>query len=622
MAGFSSAGDFWKKPRRLDRVRGPTYVRAGRGIPAGGKRNYPLVVALPEGATAPAPLHVTAASFFVGSSIETPPIKINGLRESTYQGDQGTLPSTLVALSNTTDCVVDAFFEATAKSPNEAATILRLTVPPRFDGELTVEDLPLSDEYQGGRTFGARIVALKLVDWSVIRRDGKAESMALLTTAWERTARWPEPRLPFEAAFAFASDEGGEKQAAGRLEIDAAGQITAHVESMTADIGRVVVERFAGQVFAPLTRPSATAAVAGRTVGMWAADEVRCDGPSFMTDVTMPTLVRADALGLAEFRSAEGDHGIRRLWSRRTTPFGSVVTRNAFFQPIFGEHPQEVLNIDYAFLPEGPYPTRSELIERQFDMKSTTRTTLVLTKGRFKNPVATGAAESAPADPSQVRAAAALAAAWNATYRYPETPVTLTGRFKIGGNLNDGVWMGERKLEGTFRLEQFRGMRNDASRWTRAVIDVETTRSSYDKVVLSTVVEDRFRMWAFRDFVGRASFAEFFRLATIRETPEKPGEFEITNGPVRRVVVKDGRIHRIEGDGTYSSGERWSQFEHKVVDGRSLVTLIRSGAETCSAEFRVLNAEWTLPIRMKFEKVFGDKWGPEELVFEQLKIEP
>lgn len=227
----------------------------------------------------------------------------------------------------------------------------------------------------------------------------------------------------------------------------------------------------------------------------------------------------------------------------------------------------------------------------------------------MEEPKAQRILDTAKGPPPSGPVAEALKTVWNASYRYPEEEVKITGEFFVENPATDLMWRGQRKLSGTFTLEGFkRGM------WTTRNF-VVTSPSLGEPVerALGDVVADRFLMWFPIDISGRASFDEAFAGATI--TREK-GVFTSTSGPFERFEIENGRFSKL----TKPRKTEEYTIEYENVAGRWVAKSYKSNQEILRATWKKLSDTWLFPETFEFRGVFGKGWGPERFTLSKVQV--
>ncbi len=201
-----------------------------------------------------------------------------------------------------------------------------------------------------------------------------------------------------------------------------------------------------------------------------------------------------------------------------------------------------------------------------------------------------------------------LTTAWNATYRFPDEKVRITGEYIVETPGTDGVWRGYKKLSGTFTLDGFHLGRHEGGSAlpTAPAVDGPTGRA------LSEIVLDRFGIWFGRDITGRAHFQEAFAGSIIQKDRS---QFTISTGPFSIIELSGPRIAKF----TFrNKAER--VIEHERLGNSWVVTCYTTGDEILRATWKDLGGGWLFPSSFEFRSVFSKQWGPEKLTFSKLSV--
>ncbi|MFN0207108.1 MAG: hypothetical protein ACKVS6_12465 [Planctomycetota bacterium] len=203
----------------------------------------------------------------------------------------------------------------------------------------------------------------------------------------------------------------------------------------------------------------------------------------------------------------------------------------------------------------------------------------------------------------------ALKAIWNATYRYPDEEVSITGEFTAEIPADDVIWRGQRKLSGSFTLEGFkRGM------WTsRNFIVKSPSLGGPTERALADLVGDRFLMWFPVDLSGRAPFDEAFAGATIAR---KNGVFTSTSGPYERFEIENGRFSRLIRSSKTSG---WT-IEYEQIAGHWVAKSYKSGLDLFRATWKKVADGWLFPETFEFRGTFEKGWGPERFTLSKVQV--
>ena len=535
------------------RVVDPLYGRAGRAIAPRGKRRYRIVVPVIRDAARRARVSVTAASFFRGQMIDEPPVRVISRH---VDNDR-----TTVRLENRLDRRVDAVFLATYRKPVAGKTLVSRRLAP---GETADWEISM---FAGGanRYVGADITKLKLVDWSVVRDEGREAAAKLLQDAYARWYRWPADAPPLTGRVVYVKNstraEGSFVVRDGRVEIRDAGE--AARDELEA------LFRFARRP-AAATDPTLFLARRGTRVG--------ADGEGVDLGPHRASLVEV-AKGRIAATWAHPETG-REAWETRDIDGGYLLTGTDH------SHAGQVhtRRFEYARVARLWVPVRfvDSLRWPGIGRRSDTRLEL--------HDVRVHRGGEAKLDDGP--AARVVRAAWDSVYRHPA--VVRTGKVKVRYPTAHAEWRGVRKVEATFRIAA-----------GHVHTDFGTALKLEVREHLGFLVDGRYSMWRGVDFAARRPFREVFVGATF--TGDGPA-YDVKDAPFTRVEITDGRVHVL----TLADGRR-RVYTWKKVAGQWVVVKARTGDEEFRVRHRKLKSGYIAPVRIEIENRFGPKWGIEVL---------
>ena len=89
------------------------------------------------------------------------------------------------------------------------------------------------------------------------------------------------------------------------------------------------------------------------------------------------------------------------------------------------------------------------------------------------------------------------------------------------------------------------------------------------------------------------------------------------NGPCRTIRVAEGRIASWDAADLLAG-----ELSYATVAGRLVHVATRHRGATSRAEFADAGNGWLVPVRMRFERVFGADWGPETVELKSVVVTP
>lgn len=283
--------------------------------------------------------------------------------------------------------------------------------------------------------------------------------------------------------------------------------------------------------------------------------------------------------------------------------------------------PQSDERWTYAEPAIAPLPSTYVRAERTTNLGIATDITLTFSDwridGRPAQDVLEAAFPTAPGEESEAKTARpplpagpqvdALRAVWSAPYAIP-VGATIAGEYVLENPGTDASWKGVRKLSGTFRVvgTKPRGWNS----WSVTVTDPKVSRE--DEAELAQVVEDRLRMFVWRDPAFREPFDVAFSGATIEATADG---FAVRGGPIASVSVVDGRPSLVRA----ADGHEW-RWTWTRVDDQWLVKESTAGKEGIrwTWAFPAPGVAWPKTVEMR--DVF-ENWGPETMRFTRVTVQ-
>lgn len=617
----------------VQRVLIPHVRRYGRPIAAGGKERYPLLLRWYD-ADVRFEARVTSALWsapWPSSPPAKPKLAIDGPKAVDSVNHQGVKVKAMrVELRNPEAFDVDVLFRATCNSPRNGETLLGVRLRAGEVRNWIVSQLPALNPYTPEETIeGLEVSKLELVDWCYVApADAQADERRFreLYADW---MRWDAPLPQLAGRFEYAATErrfeaNGKEMpfeviGGGTFELDTSGaarlQVDAPTRGKAADLEREAREAF-GEMLADVLRPSADELLARTRARSLGVDVFELDGPGWWKGQGTGwsgSTSGADGEFLPNFSfrdgrlCASGDR--ERLdnyaWRTRELASGWVVTQRTMAD---GNSKSE---FDYVEFEPGlalPVAFRSQrgaggvVFERKllrvFDVR------------RSAAPAPAPTADAAPTG----EGVETLRAAWDFGWRYPTQPRRLRARIEAQTPATDDVWLGRKQVRGELELAGYTGFRPWERSWSSYRFELEGALSDIERLALGMVLDDRLRLWAGRDFNGRASFERAFANATIG-APDAKGRIAIEGSRLASVLVRDGRVVEIERRTGGPLELTWKKLGEDW-----LVVRTQQGSERLDVNFARAGNEW-VPAALRFERVFGDGWGPEEVKLGNLRVE-
>ena len=617
----------------VQRVLIPHVRRHGRPTAAGGKERYPLLLRWYD-ADVRFEARVTSALWnapWPGPAPAKPKLAIDGPKAADSVNLQGVKVKAMrVELRNPEAFDVDVLFRATCTAPRNGETLLGVRLRAGEVRDWIVSQLPSHNPYTSEDTLeGLDVSKLELVDWCYVApADAQADERRFreLYTGW---MRWDAPLPQLVGRFEFAAterrfDASGKEMpfeviGGGKFTLDASGGARLEVDPPTrgkaADLEREARSAF-GALFADVLRPSADELLAGTRVRSLGVDVFELEGSGWWKGQSTGwsgSTSGADGEFLPNFSfrggrlCASGDR--ERLdkfaWRTRELASGWVVTQRSMSS---GDAQTE---FDYVEFEPGlalPIAYRSQsgaggvvferTLLRVFDVE------------RSEAP----AAAPTPLAPPAGEGVEALRAAWDFGWRYPAHPRRLRARIEAQTPATDGLWLGRKQVRGELELAGYTGFRPWERSWSSYRFELEGALSDVERLALAMALDDRLRLWAGRDFNGRASFERTFAGATIG-APDAKGRVKIEGSRLASVLVRDGRVVELDRRVGGPLKLTWKKLGEDW-----LVVRTEQGSERLDVNFARAGNEW-VPSALRFERVFGDDWGPEEFKLGNLRVE-
>jgi len=597
-------------PFVVPRFKGAVFGRAGRAVKPGGTVRYRVMVPLFLKGNSGLTAAVTHASFFEGEPVEKLDVKARGRKSGRWNvGPEFPADLTSFRVKNPLPHPVDVAFLGRVEDPIACRAIFQCRLGPGEDTLLEIRGVHFSS---GGGFEGADVKGLELIDWSVVKDDGKDRARQLFADAYRKWRRWEKPeavkgRYVCRARQVPAREATGIKafdyRSRGTFTLSADGTVQVTPETGGPQAIGSVRKAVLG-AFADLRRPSVDKVLADNKltlVEMGERPRLGISGPRWKRGGQPDGVIE-----LVDGRIAgEGflNSAMRTRWLTSTNGDGWVVGGRDAYQPLTGDTPWESIRVTYD--ETGGLTAPASYLRRQY-LKGVSTQHVSITFSEIRRTDHAAAAPVVDTGP----AAAAVRAAWEACYRYPDSPVQLSGTFVARNEgRTEALWQGEKRVSGTFEIQGWTGSRYSAHR-----VHVQEKLPELERRELGEVVMDRFRIWFFRDFAARKSFERTFAGATF--TKRTNGVYSVSNGPYAAVEVKDGRVHAL----VYAGGTR-RRFSYEKLGDHVVATGVKTGDEVCKARFQLVG-DRLVPVDMHFAHVFGKDWGPESVTLKSVTVKP
>jgi hypothetical protein len=589
----------------------PRTRRFGRPVPAGAAESYWISTSL-LGKRGQYRVTVEAACWHRGSRVEAPAL-VSGVPEQVQRSSMaGTFPVTLVQLENPFDHDVDALFLVTLKQPLDAVELYGVRVPARGRRAWEITTRPPPSAYvEDGTPPGCAMKAVRfeLVDWCLAAPADPAAGTALFAPAYAAWQGWAPPFPEVTGSFTYTerirrlnSEEYDEREVGGRFTLHERGGVTVEIQRGQG----ANPEPWIAAAFDDLRRKDLAALQKSNVLTDLGSGCVALRGPGFREPSSSGARVAggSESAGAGAgpwyrveggriVASGEGER-LQEVWETRELGRGYVVVsrrspdRSNVETIAYGELDGRIVPRAWVqlFQPGGNLHSRRELVlsELAIDARDAVR-------------------PAPPVGPG----AEALRAAWEQGYRYPTAPLEITGEVEVVTPGTDLVWLGRKRVEGRVTM---RGLGRSCR---ELELEVAGDAGPETQRALAGVLYDRLLLWYGRDPNDRQDFNAWFQGATIA-APNAQGEYRVANGPVEAVVVSEGRIAALVLHG----GMRRT-FGYARSGDRQAATAIATGEELVRITLAEVDGH-LVPVKLRFERVFGRDWGPETITFRNLRI--
>jgi hypothetical protein len=609
--------------RDIARCRLPHVARRGRPVPPHGQETYWLQIGAYDAKElekrGALDVEVVTAVTVAGDPLPEPPLEIGPIEATqapTFQG--GDVPASTLSVRNPLDVTVDVIVRGRFSQPRDLDAYFGMRLPPGATTGFLVSELPadLTFELTEFAHKPTKLEAIDVVDWCAVETPDAGAVGELVADAYRAWVRWPEPRPSIAGRFALAStamngDKTIESRVEGRFRLGRNGDV--HVDVAEAKKARAIEQRIR-RAFAEVLRPGLDELLADNRIELVTPDTVAIDGRGFFGDrPSAPEHAPCYTIADGRIRS-DGQRASLGHTTWRTLPLagGWVVARrsvpNDQWSEQFSWTVLEGLPMPMSHQSTLLMPGSGELMSDHLLTFSDLQ--IVQDEGAEIRP--------APSGPG----VELLRSAWQRVYRYPERGLAVEARIAVKTPGTDLVWGGVDDVDGSIAFTTRRGLSDvDSLRFTPSRAATPRLRT-----VWSGAIHDRFVMWAGRDFNARRDFDDVFRGASIG-TPDDRGVARIEGGPWREALIEDGLVTACRlTDG------RLRRIGYTKVGDDLVATEVETEArpgergERLTARYSVAHAadgtRWLLPTHLRFERVFGDDWGPETIALRRVEGQP
>lgn len=619
------------EPLLVERVTAPIHGRSGHLVGPKKRVKYPLLIPLSEKELRGARVTVEHASFWPKGSPESEidydenivgmgPIKVERERSEMFGR---TVDVSRFRLDNRSTFTVDVMLEMKFAGDIDGTTLFSVQLGPEASEWIVLDQLRIETSTEhGAGTLGVDVRNLRIVDWSVVIDDGQELARSEFERAWNSWERLDPKLFPVRARFrANVSHIGlfgtnGERfdivdTLDGFVTIEESGAVACtdlDGKSLRSK-AESAVKKAMLEVARHLTRPTFDENVRQwrpRLIASGTPTRIEVEASSEWFDFS-PAEVHFEDGRIAGFGPPDANPLFLDRWTTsRSEPDGPWRVDSRWCD----SHSQGVVRHSYRWQPfeDGAVLARYEHHEE--DLLIQDPKDVVVSFSEWTS--------SSPAIPNPVPPTGPLAdevrEAWDGFYRYPSMGARLTGTYRATSPGTDGVWVGHKKVAGTFDLATFH-----SGFWRHSTTTVAGAKVSVsDRAVLINAVEDRFLMWSGRELCWRPLFATAFAGATLTE--EEGGWIGIEGlRSWSGIRVVDGRITALRRGKSDVRTIAWIDR-----DGVLLPTRIEQlgGGGMVEFDWESPAPGWWFPSRAHFTAIFGSDWGPETLEMSVETVEP
>ena len=637
---------------KIPRALPPFAARRGRPVRPGGRERFELQISNHGGdRVSPRAIRVTATHACPSSDkpfdakLNIRPVRHERVSAPTFQEPNRKIHATVLAATNPTGLAIDAVLELKVSKPATAVALIGIRIPADPKAEIAISKLPDRLRFVGGgdgefdvnfsvRAESVRVESVRVLDMCAVGEISETSAWEVLANAYEKWVRWPDEHPTVSGRFVrhvvknsfklsgsrkpAKVEKSFRKKQSGRFSVTSEGSVRVELDSGTDHRGAVHDIR---KAFADLLRRSPSEMQTDNKFSLVAPDRVSITGAGYekreggRTDRILSLHVKGGRI-VGQGRKNEIEDS--KHWDHGTIAGveGYVVTRRGHDRA--GNAAQDSYETySYDLVDNVVVPTLYEsYLGFPYTPEPQHLSQLRFTGFRIGNDEAL--AERKPEAPKGA-GVDLVRDAWNAVYRYPEVRLQISCSIAVSTPGTDWTWSGLKKVQGKLDFVTPFGLMNVRHTVFKNAESVHADKRSAHE----NAITDRFRMWGGRDLQRRKTFEDTFDGATIYG-PDEAGFCKVVGSPsnqtVKGVTVHNGLItgiHWISGKRTY----RYSQ-----VEGVNIATEVRTGGETLRARYtkvgEVDGEPYLFPTEMRFERVFGDDWGPEVIKLSRVKATP
>lgn len=606
-------------PIRVARVLPPQHGRAGRVIAPKKKERFVVQVrqSPPELSGAKARVaHSTVHAVEILGYAAKDVVRVGKKRvEDVFDAARNErLARTFVPLANALAAPIDVTLLVEVQGRFPCSALVRTRLAPNEELDFVIAELLFETNDMGGASgpIGVDAKSVELVDWSVVVDDGAALARAELERAWNAWARVAPERFPMRAPYrAHVVLLGRFGQVGARFDIDenvlgtivveANGEFALLDEAGKRLVGGVErnLREAVGSAVLHMARPTLEEALNDCTLSLLSSGEemrVSIEGNERIFGAPLAEIGLAHGRIVSSGWIDAGTLG-RHVWSSRSKPNERWRVDETFRASDSQGDERLALRFaeagDEGTLVRIEHTTEGKLLQDP--------TSIVVRFGAWSSNAAP--VEMPPAPTGEL--ADRLRAAWDGFHRHPDANATLFGTYDITTPGTDDVWLGRKRVEGTFELG---GIENQFWRHSKTTVD-DKKLSKFEHDLLVNAVEDRFLMWSGPDLCRRPLFDVEFAGAELSEG--EGGWIRDANLPGHGVRVVDGRVVALTNFAGAVTEVEWT-----TIDGVLLPSVYRTGDVVVQLAWARVDEAWFHPTRAEFSGHFGPEWGPETIEFD------
>lgn len=591
-----------------DRIPSPATHCRGRGVPPGESRRYWVQIRADRKALSNATARVASAIFYIGSTLEQPPIRIGEPTQREASIGAGSAETTVVPVENLTENVVNLVCRARYTAPRRGEGLVTLQLRP---GELTDWTIATVPEHLSWDTqdppIPVKITKLEPLDWTLRVTDADTLVEDAVELAMRRLAPLHDARPRFSGRFVarlrLVKKEDTElHEIRGSFEAVGTSSPRISVEGVPDRKDQDSVVYALRRAFEFLRRPKTKTALRYAEItpisGRGGTREVKWEGHGWSDKPS--EFVHIDSNRFVAFGS-RNKNGLR--WTLRRSPHGDLLHAREEF--VRGKL-EAIDSISYGVRGATVFPVTSYSVVDNF----LGHRALALRLEDVRTPD-----RKQKADRPGGRDAEIVRIAWDSAYSYPLHPATFSARFDLRTDPEARRWLGRDRIKGKVNLVGFRGFRSDGSGWSDASITIDDRDlTEMEQARLAHSVETLLHDWALVDPAGRAPFDDEFAGATVQASSLRSGTFSVSNGAFAEVEIEQGRIVSLSNPHGTPRRIRWNENPKRPV-----AVLIRSGTERVEVRDWHEKGDWIVPSTIEFEARGSGEAG-ESLELRQIRI--